>query len=106
VERRVAGWGCVTALFFVRLAFAQAPATSATAAFPVGSASSPAPAEPPPPADGAGDRFQISLEPYVRALFESAYVGAGFLINADEPYGPWLDTGSIWGLRVEGGARF
>ena len=58
------------------------------------------------PGDGNGDRFQVSLEPYVRALFESAYVGAGFLINADDPYGPWLDTGSVWGLRVEGGARF
>jgi hypothetical protein len=58
------------------------------------------------PGDGNADSFQASVEPYVRGLFEHAFIGAGFLINLDEPLGPLLDTGSFWGLRVEGGARF
>lgn len=58
------------------------------------------------PGDRNEDSFQSSLEPYVRGLFEHAFIGAGFLINLDKPAGPLLDTGSIWGFRVEGGARF
>ena len=58
------------------------------------------------PGDRNDDSFQSSLEPYVRGLFDHAFIGGGFLINLDDPLGPLLDQGSIWGLRIEGGARF
>ncbi len=57
------------------------------------------------PGDSANDQFQSSLEPYVRALLDHAFFGAGFLVNLDEPFGPLLDAGKVWGLRLEGGAR-
>jgi hypothetical protein len=52
------------------------------------------------------DNFQASMEPYVRAFLAPVYFGAGFLMNIDKPYGPFLDTGSVWALCIEGGARF
>jgi hypothetical protein len=58
------------------------------------------------PGTQSDEKFQASMEPYVEALFDHAYVGAGFLFNINKPLGPFLDTGSIWGLRVDGGARF
>jgi len=57
------------------------------------------------PGEGGGDHGQMSFEPYARALLKSAYVGGGFLINLDEPFGPMLDRGSVWGLHLEGGVR-
>jgi len=57
------------------------------------------------PGDRGSDHGQISFEPYARALLDSAYVGGGFLINLDEPMGPMLDRGSVWGLHLEGGWR-
>lgn len=58
------------------------------------------------PGESGDDHFQGSFEPYVRLLFDRAFVGAGFLVNIDRPAGPLLDTGSFWGLRFEGGTRF
>lgn len=52
------------------------------------------------------DNFQFSLEPYVTGILGNAYVGAGLIMNVDQPLGPFFDTGSVWGLRIEGGARF
>lgn len=49
---------------------------------------------------------QTSLEPYVEGFFGNAYVGAGVLFHAGDPVDPFQYAGSIWGLRIAGGARF
>ena len=49
---------------------------------------------------------QTSLEPYVEGFFGNAYVGAGVLFHVGDPVDPFQYAGSIWGLRIAGGARF
>jgi len=57
------------------------------------------------PGDEGSDHGQVSFEPYLRGLAGKAYFGGGLLVNLDEPFGPLFDTGRVWGLRFEAGAR-
>lgn len=53
-----------------------------------------------------GDQAQLTLEPFVRADVNNAFLAARFLLNLDDALGFSFDQGRVWGLHAAVGASF
>ncbi len=54
----------------------------------------------------AGQKTQVSAEPFIRFGTEARFVAARLLINLDNPNGFSFDKNQVWGLRIGGGFSF
>lgn len=62
------------------------------------------------PTDSIGEEAQVSLEPFVRVIFDLAsltgFAELGMTINLDEPLGFAFDQYKVWGIHLAGGLSY